>query len=81
MKIFYVFILSFLCNFLVMKHKIASSVRSSLMLMDDLDFLLRTKKIDMKDTGLVLAKGPPILNLDNLSFGIYSMYYSMMCLR
>lgn len=53
-----------------MRHKIALSVRSSLMLMDDLDFLLRTKKIDMKDTGLVLAKGPPILKLDNLSSGI-----------
>ena len=64
-----------------MKHEFASSVRSSSVLMGDLDFLLRTKRVDMNDTRLVLAKGFPMLKLDNLSLEIYSKYCNMMCVR
>jgi len=38
-----------------------SSVCSSSILMDELDFPLRTKKVIMKDIGLVPAKDPSIL--------------------
>jgi len=34
--------------------------------MDELDFLLRTKRVEMKDTWLVPAKNSPMLKLDNL---------------
>ena len=51
-----------------MKHKIAL-----LVLMGEPNFLLRTKTIEVKDTGVVPAKGPPMLKLDNLSLGICSI--------
>ena len=60
----------------MMKHKIASTVS-----MGKPNFLLRTKRIEVKDTRVVPAKGPSILKLDNLSLGIYSIYCNMMCLR
>ena len=61
-----------------MKHKIASSMSMS---MGEPNFLLRTKRIEVKETRVVPTKSPSILKLDNLSLGIYSIYYNMMCLR
>ena len=43
------------------------SVCSSSVLMDESDFLLGTKKVIMKDIGLVSTKDPLILLLVNLS--------------
>ena len=47
--------------------------------MDGANFLLRAKRVKVKDTGVVPAKGPQMLKLDNLSLGIYSICCSMMC--
>jgi len=33
----------------------------------------------VKDIGVVPTKGPPMLKLDNISLGIYSICCSMMC--
>ena len=63
----------------LMKHKVTLLVCSSSISMDEANFLLRAKRVKVKDTGVVLAKGPPILMLDNLSLGIYSICCSMMC--
>ena len=49
------------------------------MSMDEANFLLIAKRVKVKDTGVVLAKGPSILKLDNLSLGIYSICCNMMC--
>ena len=51
-----------------MERKIASSVCSSLKLMDELWYLLRKQGIKVKDTGVVPAKGFLILKLDNPFF-------------
>ena len=47
--------------------------------MDEANFLLRTKRVKVKDTKVVPVKGPSMFMLDNLSLGIYSISYSMMC--
>ena len=57
----------------LMKLKVTSLVCSLSMSMDEANFLLRAKRVKVKDTGLVPAKGHPILKLDNLSSGIYSI--------
>jgi len=62
-----------------MKHKVTSSVCSSPMSMDEANFLLRANRVKVKDTRVVLAKGPSMLKLDNLSLGIYSIRCSMIC--
>ena len=41
----------------------------------------KQRRVRVKDTGMVLAKGPSMLKLDNLSLEIYSIYCNMMCLR
>ena len=62
-----------------MKHKVTSPVCSSPILMDRANFLLRAKRVKVKDIGVVPTKGPPMLKLDNISLGIYSICCSMMC--
>ena len=52
----------------LIKHKIALSVCSSSMLMDEISYLLRTKGVKVEDIGMVPAKGPLMLNLDNPFF-------------
>ena len=47
--------------------------------MDGANFLLRAKRVKVKDTEVVPAKGRQVLKLDNLSLGIYSICCSMMC--
>jgi len=63
----------------LMKHKVTPLVCSSSMSMDEANFVLRAKRVKVKDTGVVLAKGPPMLKLDNLSLGFYNICCSMMC--
>ena len=52
----------------LIKHKIALSVCSSSMLMDEISYLLRTKGVKVEDIGMVPVKGPLMLNLDNPFF-------------